>query len=225
MRDMVSMSLDVPGMSFMFELDRLFRKAVHSLQTEANKRKIFRDYVTAHNYVMAEHKHIWSEARDYARNKPNAPLTTSSSALFFNEHAGEENSSFSKKKKQRSPEEQHRAAQTRAENEANRERNLKRKAEAAEQRAQAEAAKRAKQGNDGHQGSGRRGGKGSGKGSMDNKSQSERIDAMKARRATPHTEGTCLFFNVGACKSGEQCRYKHRCWLCGGQHTWMERHA
>ena len=36
--------------------------------------------------------------------------------------------------------------------------------------------------------------------------------------------GTCRFYNHSCGCTREGCSFKHVCWVCGGQHRWIDRH-
>ena len=60
---------------------------------------------------------------------------------------------------------------------------------------------------------------------LKNKNPREKTEVMKGKRANPNVADTCPFYNVNACSYGNKCRLKHVCWICGGKHTWLEKHA
>ena len=48
---------------------------------------------------------------------------------------------------------------------------------------------------------------------------------MRAQKPDPLMPRTCMFYNVHNCQSGKKCAFKHICWMCGGDHTWLANHA
>ena len=233
-KEMISQSLENPGFHFLFELDRLFRKKVHTLQLE--KRLLFTEYAIAHNYVMVECKDIWSAAREYARNaaggrypsapwnQPSAQDGSATSGPSNLEQPGGEPRGNARGRKQRTPEQEAEAARRTAENEANRQAKLKRRAEA---EALVEA-KRLRGGNGQKQNKQQqqqqqRGGKGGGRGGKGKKE----ISAGAMRKMCPQAaqQGTCVYYNINDCRKGSACQFHHVCWQCGGKHSWADVHA
>ena len=234
-KEMTAQAREYPGMRFIFEVDRLFRKAVHTLQTTKRKEG-FTSYAIAHNYVMREMKEIWAEAKELARRGGGGGGGSGGGASSSGGgNGGDQGQSGNKRnggKKQRTPEEQARVAKLQAEELANRQAKEKRRAEH-EAHNQAKFAKtsggggngRGRNGGGGGKGGGRGGGRGRGRGGFSTEETGEdRVAVMKQQKPHPLMPGTCMFWNVHTCKA-KKCNFKHICWVCGKNHTWADNHA
>ena len=218
-KELTSMSLENPGMAYMFEVDRQFRKKVNRLQTE--KRHLFPDYVTAHNYVMAECRYIWTEARDYARKGGAAGAGGGDRSSGSGDRIELVEADKPRRgKKVRTPAEEEEARRITAQNELNRQEKLKRRAENEARVAAKKARPNPQPKQPARPQGGRGGGKGGGKGD-----EAITPGRMRAAQANSHTANTCVYFNLNNCNRGSDCRFAHVCWLCGGKHSWADRHA
>ena len=49
------------------------------------------------------------------------------------------------------------------------------------------------------------------------------LNKMKSQPAK--VPKSCSFWNLGSCKFGNDCSFKHVCWKCGGDPKWVNQHA
>ena len=190
-------------MLFTIIADKKIRSKVADLMRE--KRAKYPTYKAALKHVLTEMRHLWSDAREEAKEKSKrslaAPTTPDARRRRLSSPDSTEKSArdrlkviYDKKK------------QARARQRVNKEKKSGGTAAAVDQRPPIQRP------------SPKGKGKGAGKG--------DRIaeDVFSKVKDLCTQNGACTFYNLGKCRFGDKCTLPHKCGQCGGSHTFLEKH-
>ena len=195
-------------MLFTIIADKKIRSKVADLMRE--KRAKYPKFQDAMKFVLTEKRHLWSDAREEAREKAKKGLASPSTPT-----------AAEKRKRHGSPDSAEKSALDKLKTIA--EKNKKKKAR---QRANKEAREAAQeQHRDNRPPIPRpssKYNKGAGKGKGGNKTVPD--EAFNKIKDLCTRSGVCTFYNLGKCRFGDKCTTAHKCGQCGGSHAYIDRH-
>ena len=196
LRELEHRRRETPGLRFIVAVDRKIRKKVHQLMVE--KRLEFGTYSEALFEVLDRHEIYWTEARLDTRVE--SPV---------------------KRRKAKSPAKRKRRSLSPSNSHERRGRPTKRKRDTRKTEKTTSERKQTR--------------------SQRSQSPRRRVaDAIKPeikgakvpeeewqklkKEGSPRVSGTCRFYNHSCGCTRENCSFKQLCWVCGGQHRWIDRH-